>query len=127
MKTKKYKPLYPTAELGWSRVDEIIENADKNLQYLIDIDTKQKADGKVLYRYFSLPCCDSTVYYQITKIDEELCKVEWCKGICLDEYEDNVLGKEAFIMLAKAEELIYQKDCWEAVMNVAEDKKIGYK
>ena len=86
---------------NWDDIDEIISNSEKNLKQLKKIDKKQPV-GSILYRYFVVPVADDYAYYQIVKVNDSICVVRLCNGICLDNYKDNVLGDEATITVTTA-------------------------
>lgn len=97
-------------EGGFARINEMIENSNKNLAHLDAIDSFAKKQRQLLYRYFSTPVADGKVYYQIVKVTKTTATVKICGGICLDEYVDNILGEEATMPLARAKQLVEQKD-----------------
>ena len=77
----------------WSNIDATIANSKKNLEHLQSIDKAQEAKGeKLLYRYFSRPVADGLAWYQVTKVTAKTVTVQWCDGICLDNYYDGMLG-----------------------------------
>ncbi len=89
-----YKKQFPIDD--YSNIDVSIENSEKNLAHLKSIDKAQEAKGeKLLYRYFSRPVADGLAWYQVTKVTKKAVKVEWCDGICLDNYQDYMIGDEA--------------------------------
>jgi hypothetical protein len=53
---------------------------------------------------------DGYAYYQIVKVSKKNATVKLCRGICLDEWTDNLLGEECTIPLCLVESLIGQKD-----------------
>jgi len=86
-----YKKQYPTDD--YSDIDVSIENSEKNLAHLKSIDKVQEAKGEnLLYRYFSRPVADGMAWYQVTKVTKSMATVQWCDGICLDNYQDGMLG-----------------------------------
>jgi hypothetical protein len=86
-----YKKQYPTDD--YSDIDVSIENSEKNLAHLKSIDKIQEAKGEsLLYRYFSRPVADGMAWYQVTKATTTTATVQWCDGICLDNYQDGMLG-----------------------------------
>ena len=86
-----YQKQYPTDD--YSDIDVSIENSEKNLAHLKSIDKIQEAKGEnLLYRYFSRPVADGMAWYQVTKVTSKTATVQWCDGICLDNYQDGMLG-----------------------------------
>lgn len=95
---------------GFSTIQKDIKKSEENFQFLVDLDNKAKEKYDILGGYFSLTVADGKVPYQLVEINNKLAKVVRCAGICLDQYEDQILGNEAWIPLKKAEELInYQR------------------
>ena len=96
-----YKKQYPTDD--YSDIDVSIENSEKNLAHLKSIDKIQEAKGEsLLYRYFSRPVADGNAWYQVTKVTKKTATVQWCDGICLDNYQDGMLGDGASIPINMA-------------------------
>ena len=86
-----YKKQYPTDD--YSDIDVSIENSEKNLTHLKSIDKIQEANGEnLLYRYFFRPVADGNAWYQVTNVTSKTATVQWCDGICLDNYQDGMLG-----------------------------------
>ena len=89
-----YKKQFPIDD--YSNIDVSIENSEKNLAHLKSIDKAQEAKGeKLLYRYFYRPVADGRAWYQVTKVTARTATVTWCDGICLDDYQDYMIGDEA--------------------------------
>ena len=53
-----------------------------------------------------LPVADGVVFYQITEVKNGLAFAKRCAGICLDMYEDDILGQGEWISEKKATELV---------------------
>lgn len=86
-----YKKQFPIDD--YSDIDVSIENSEKNLAHLKAIDKVQEAKGeKLLYRYFSRPVADGMAWYQVVKVTSKTASIQWCDGICLDNYQDGMLG-----------------------------------
>jgi len=123
------KPLlsqyYPKFETdfndGFKSIDKAIENSNKNLEHLKDIDSFAKKSKQLKFRFFSLNVADGKVFYQITKVTKTKATVTLCHGICLDDYCDRILGEESTIPLEKAQEFVEQRDRIEELM--AKNKK----
>lgn len=105
----QYYPKFPIGE-DFSKIDEMIENSNKNLEHLKDIDSFAKKNKQLLFRYFYLNVADGRAFYQITKITKTKATVTLCDGICLDNYADTVLGEESIISFEKAQEFISQRE-----------------
>jgi hypothetical protein len=106
----KYKQKYNTdINSDWS---EAIRNSDLNFAELKRINDEHLVNNNssLLYRYFALPVADGRAYYQVTRVKTKKCVVTRCKGICLDEYADNVLGDECELSLAKTNELVKRQE-----------------
>jgi len=103
---------YPKFQIGedFSKIDEMIENSNKNLEHLKDIDKFAKKNKQLLFRYFYLNVADGRAFYQITKVTKTKAIVTLCDGICLDNYADRVLGEESTIPLTQAQEFVEQRD-----------------
>lgn len=88
-------------------IDKTIKRADDNLKLLKDLARKSLEKGhKVLGGFFGLTVADGRVFYQVTEIKGDRAFVKRCAGICLDLYEDNVLGQGEWIGLDKATQLV---------------------
>lgn len=103
-----YQQKYPTND--WSNVDTVIENSKLNLLELQEIDKKQKAKGKIVFRYFDVPVADGKAFYQVIKVTKTKAVVKLCSGICLDDYMDMILGEGGEIPLSVANDLIGRMD-----------------
>ena len=104
----EYRQRHPTdIQTDWQIA---IANSKLNFEHLQYIDRLVKAAGGLLHRSFSTPVADGRVHYQITRIKKKTAVVKLCPGICLDEYQDNILGEECEISLSKAKQLIAQAD-----------------
>jgi hypothetical protein len=103
---------YPKFEIGedFSKIDEMIENSNKNLEHLKAIDSFAKKKRQFLFRYFYVNVADGRAFYQITKVTKTRATVTLCDGICLDNYADRVLGEEAVIPLEQAQGFVEQRD-----------------
>lgn len=103
-----YQPKFPTdLREDW---EEAIANARKNFDHLKAIDSFAKKQRQFLYRFFTVPVADGQAIYQIIKVTKTKATVMRCTNIELDEYRDMVLGDEAQIPLAQAEQFIKSKD-----------------
>ncbi len=90
-----------------AEIDKTIKKADDNHKVLKDLAKKSQEKGhKVLGGFFGLNVADGMVYYQVTEIKGNIAFVKRCAGICLDFYQDNVLGQGEWITLNKATELV---------------------
>jgi len=103
----KYKQHFPTPLSDWEKARV---NSDNNLNVLEGIDREQKAKGEILWRYFRRNVADGYAYYQIVKVTKKTAVVKICRGICLDEWTDNLLGEECSLPIQKVQELIYSRD-----------------
>lgn len=104
----EYRQRYPTdVKTDWALA---IENSKKNFEHLQHIDRLVKAEGELFHRSFNTPVADGRAYYQITRVKKKTVIVKLCPGICLDEYQDNILGEECEIPLSKARQLVAQAD-----------------
>jgi len=103
----KYKQHFPTPLEDWEKARV---NSDNNLNVLEGIDREQKAKGEILWRYFRRNVADGYAYYQIIKVTKKTAVVKICRGICLDEWTDNLLGEECSLPIQKVQELMYNRD-----------------
>ena len=88
-------------------IDKTIKKANDNLQLLKNLARKGLEKGnKVLGGFFGLTVADGRVFYQVTEIKGNIAFVKRCAGICLDLYEDNILGQGDWITLNKATALV---------------------
>ena len=86
-----YSKQFPIDD--WSNIDQCIKNSNANLAHLKSIDAIQESKGEgLLFRYFSRPVADGLAWYQVTKVTPKTVTVQWCDGICLDNYYDGMLG-----------------------------------
>lgn len=110
MKLKKeliYKAI-PTDNNNW---DENIKNADLNEKRLKELDAIAEKEHTILGASFATPVADGKAIYQVQEINrmKNQCKVVRCSGICLDEYQDNYIGEEAWIDLIWTTQRIVQQ------------------
>ena len=103
----KYKQHFKTEEIDWQ---EAHVNSKHNFDVLEGIDKEQRDKGELLWRNFARNVADGYAYYQITKVTKEYAKVEVCRGVCLDEWTDNMLGYECQLPLNIVKNMIAQKD-----------------
>jgi hypothetical protein len=108
----KYKQHFKTDCTNW---EEARVNSDHNLNVLEGIDKEQKAKGEILWRYFRRNVADGYAYYQIIKVTKKTATIKVCRGICLDEWTDNMLGEENTLPLKMIEELMYSRDALETL------------
>ena len=106
----KYKQHFPTPLSDWEKARV---NSDHNYEVLKGIDREQRNRGELLWRYFRRNVADGYAYYQITKVRERTAVVEVCRGICLDEWTDNMLGEKCVLPIKIVNDLIQQKDNFE--------------
>jgi hypothetical protein len=110
----KYQPIFDTnIGGGFEKINEIIENSNKNLEHLRAIDAVAKQRGELLHRFFDLPVADGKAYYQITRVTKTKATVTLCDGICLDNYADHILGEESTLDLKKATQLVTSRQALE--------------
>ena len=103
----KYKQHFKTEEIDWQ---EAHVNSKHNFDVLEGIDKEQKDKGEYLWRTFRRNVADGYAYYQIVKITKKSAKVEVCRGVCLDEWTDNLLGYECELPLKIVTDMIDSKD-----------------
>lgn len=103
----KYKQHFKTEDIDWQ---EAHVNSKHNLDVLEGIDKEQRDKGELLWRNFARNVADGYAYYQITKVTKEYAKVEVCRGVCLDEWTDNMLGESCQLPLNIVKNMIAQKD-----------------
>jgi hypothetical protein len=103
----KYKQHFPTPFEDWEKARV---NSEHNLNVLEGIDREQKAKGEILWRYFKRQIADGYAFYQIIKVTKKTAVVKICRGICLDEWTDNLLGEECSLPIQKVQELMYNRD-----------------
>lgn len=110
----EYKPIFETNfGGGFSNIDKINENADKNFEHLVTIDKLAKEKGQLLFRYFYLPVADGKAFYQITKVTKTRATVTLCTGISLDEWYDRTLGVKSSLPIAKVMQLVQSRQALE--------------
>lgn len=106
----KYKQHFPTPLTDWEKARV---NSEHNLNVLEGIDTEQRDKGELLWRYFRRNVADGYAYYQIVKVTSLSASVEVCRGICLDEWTDDMLGEKCTLPKSVIQSLINQKDAIE--------------
>jgi hypothetical protein len=100
-----YTKQFPTDD--FSDIDQTIKNSNANLAHLKSIDKAQNEKGEnLLYRYFNRQVADGYAWYQVTKVTQKTATVKWCDGICLDDYQDMMLGDEATLSRVMVEKLV---------------------
>lgn len=82
-------------EVNFSRIKEIVQESDENLQHLKELSLKAEQKDKYLGSFFSLNVADGHAYYQAVEYNKTADRylVKRCLGICLDEYADGYLGE----------------------------------
>ena len=103
----KYQQHFPTSSNDWQKN---IVNSEHNLDVLNGIDEEQRKRGLLLWRYFNVNVADGYAYYQVVKVTKKSAIVEICRGICLDEWTDRILGESCQLPIDRVEELIKRKD-----------------
>lgn len=106
----KYKQEYPTPLSDWETARR---GAEYNYDALKIIDREQRDKGELLWRYFRRNVADGYAYYQVVRVTKKSAIVEVCRGICLDEWTDNMLGEVCELPIKIVKDLIQQKDSLE--------------
>ena len=106
----KYKQHFPTPLTDWEKARV---NSEHNYDVLKKIDREQRDKGELLWRYFRRNVADGYAYYQVVKVTKKSAIVEVCRGICLDEWTDNMLGDSCQLPIKIVDDLIKQKDAME--------------
>lgn len=97
---------------GFKEINKAIATSKENLKLLKDLARKSLEKGNnVLGGIFGLNVADGRVFYQVTEIKKngdlpEVAFVKRCAGICLDLYQDDILGHGDWISLKKATEFV---------------------
>ena len=104
----KYKQNFKTDVFAdWQ---EARVNSEHNFNVLEGIDKEQRDKGLLLWRNFRRNVADGYAYYQIVKVTKKTATIVVCRGICLDEWTDNMLGEECELPIKIVSDLIEQKD-----------------
>jgi hypothetical protein len=112
----KYIQQAPTDD--WSNIDQTIKNSELNLAHLKSIDKTQAEKGEsLLYRYFNRPIADGLAWYQVTKVTAKTATVTLCDGICLDDYQDMLLGEENTLPRNMIENLVSSRIALEKLFS----------
>ena len=106
----KYKQHFPTPFTDWEKARV---NSEHNYDVLKGIDMEQRDKGLLLWRSFRRNVADGYAYYQVIKVTKKSAIVEVCRGICLDEWTDNMLGEVCELPIKLVEDLISQKDAMD--------------
>jgi hypothetical protein len=92
---------------GFKEINKAIATSKENLKLLKDLARKSLEKGNnVLGGIFGLNVADGRVFYQVTEIKGNTAFVNRCAGICLDLYQDDILGHGDWISLKKATEFV---------------------
>jgi hypothetical protein len=111
-----YTKQFPTDD--FSDIDQTIKNSDANLAHLKLIDKAQNEKGEnLLYRYFNRPVADGYAWYQVVKVTQKTATVKWCDGICLDDYQDMMLGDESTLPRTMVEKLVSSRIALEKLFS----------
>lgn len=99
----------PEANVDFKDIKKAIKYSNDNYELLKAL--SKKAEEKYpknlpLGGFFDLPVADGKVSYQITEVVGKRAFAKRCAGICLDFYEDMMLGQGAWISTDKANELV---------------------
>jgi hypothetical protein len=103
----KYKQHFKTEDIDWQ---EAHVNSKHNYDVLEGIDKAQRDKGELLWRNFRRNVADGYAYYQVVRVTKKSAIVEVCRGVCLDEWTDNMLGYECELPIKIVQDLIHQKD-----------------
>lgn len=106
----KYQPIASTEFKAGMKWETIEANLKINWEHLKEIDEKAKARGELLWRFFSVSVADGKAFYQVTKVNKTTARVEWCDGICPDNYYDQVIGGGSTLPLSKVKQWISGRD-----------------
>jgi len=88
-------------------IGETIKMSDDNLKLLKELARKSLEKRYMLLGgIIRLPVADGVVFYQITEVKNGWAFAKRCAGICLDMYEDDLLGQGEWISENKATELV---------------------
>ena len=91
-------------------INKTIKISEDNLKLLKELSNKSIEKGyAILGGIFGLTVADGKVFYQVTEIKGNVAFVSRCAGICLDLYEDMLLGQGEWISTTKANELVHRE------------------
>lgn len=93
---------------GFKEIDKSIAKSNDNFELLKKLsgEARVKYPNSPLGGFFNLNVADGRVQYQITEIKGNTAYAKLCHGICLDMYQDDILGDGDWISLKKATELV---------------------
>lgn len=93
---------------GFKEIDKSIAKSNDNFELLkkLSEEAHVKYPNSPLGGFFNLNVADGRVQYQITEIKGNTAYAKLCHGICLDMYQDDILGDGDWISLKKATELV---------------------
>lgn len=84
-----------------------IITSEENLKLLKELAKKSLEKRYMLLGgIFRLTVADGVVFYQIVEVKNGRAFAKRCAGICLDMYEDNILGQGEWISEKKATDLV---------------------
>lgn len=98
---------YNQPEIEGNNWQENIISSEENLKLLKELARKSLEKRYMLLGgIIRLPVADGVVFYQITEVKKGWAFAKRCAGICLDMYEDDILGQGEWISEKKATELV---------------------
>lgn len=101
--------------------DGVMKRADDNFKHLMSLDEKaKKTYATILGRSFHVGVADGTVYYQVVEVTGTQVRVNLCDGICLDRYQDSVLGTGGWVQRRNIENIIFGHDALEKIFRKAQ-------
>ena len=100
---------YNQPEVEFTNFKGRFKKADKNVELLNELNKKSQERHNVLGGVFWRTVADGRVPYQVVEINNKTAVVKRCAGICLDLYEDSLLGSECELPVERVKMLVNQQ------------------
>ncbi len=90
-------------------VDEFIKRSEDNYAHLEDLEKKCAERFALVGSFIRVPVADGVVFYQVVETNEKTATVKRCAGICLDLYEDMILGQGCTLPYDRVAQMVAQR------------------
>lgn len=106
---KEYTYDRPEFDMDKWDTDAFLKMAEENLIHLKDLEKKCSERFALVGSIIQVPVADGTVFYQVVETNNKTATVKRCAGICLDLYEDMILGQECTLPYNRIEQMVNQR------------------
>jgi hypothetical protein len=90
-------------------VVERIKRSEENLTHLLELEKKCQERFALVGGFICVPVADGQVFYQVVETNEKTATVKRCAGICLDLYEDMILGQGCTLPYDRVAQMVAQR------------------